>query len=685
MVQWMKLPSLNTGLIKIMIKNDPCAIPVLGIFLLSSFYWSYTSIMRFYALNAHTFDLGVNVQFAWVFMHDPISYYGIVFKPIVWIIFPIFLPHNDPLILAFQSVFITLAMIPLYGIAKHLLKHNVAAFFISLSYTLFPLIAGMYWFDFHYQVLFPTLFLSGYYFYLKKSYKPSLILFVLSAIVRFPYILLMCIFSIILLFDVIKKSKRENLRDTKEFRFIITLFLILWIYLGFIFLKYYSANPASLTQSFTANAYLPTTQIQQSPLFNIDNKVFTLTIIFLAFLGLPLLSPRFLMLTLPYIYLLIFANFPHYYFPLVFQYQYGGMIIPFLYLGTLDALSKFPTPGNKPAKNKARLYFKDIKTRISITIVLIMILFSLVYQPFGPFNTKYTGAYFDASQNLNVNWVRFNALEKVIAMIPFSNPNFVVQENLPQIFPRPLLDGSVQTTSVIAPNVTPPYLYLIPVHKNVRIDYALFDFAPNPTNSFDAVLVPAGINQAATPYEIASIFYQSGEYGILAYADGIVLLELNYTGPIKYYTPYEQLYPATMFDLGYAVSNTASLPNERIVQNQIVVSNITTFSVIWFGPYTYLGPGKYNVTFELMTTNTSSQNTALLGIHADYGQVFYGSTDVNGSLFKAPDKWTNFTITVTLDNFQDLIEFYAYSGHWIGSLSLEGVYVEEIAPPNSTI
>ncbi|MEM0136833.1 MAG: DUF2079 domain-containing protein [Thermoplasmata archaeon] len=129
-------------------------------------------------------------------MHHPFQFYP---NLILWVIFPVFIPQSFPLILAFQAAFITAGIFPIYGIAKHYLKLNSAAMLIAISYLLYPYLSGMYWFDFHYQALFLTIFLIVYYLFIKTRYKSAFILLILAGLTRYPYIFFIILLSFIII------------------------------------------------------------------------------------------------------------------------------------------------------------------------------------------------------------------------------------------------------------------------------------------------------------------------------------------------------------------------------------------------------------------------------------------------------------------------------------------------------
>ncbi|WP_449462581.1 DUF2079 domain-containing protein [Tardisphaera miroshnichenkoae] len=666
---------------------DPFLLILIALYLAFSVYWSWISIMKYFALNASVWDLGVNMDSAWYFIWDPLSALGLLYKPILWVIFPLFLPKSYPIILTFQAFFASFAAFPIYWIAKRMLKNRFTSLLIASSYFIFPLAAGMYWFDWHYQVMFVTLFPLGYLLYLKRRFAASFVAFALSGFTRYPYFALVAGFATILVAEGLYE-RRRGLEDRDAFRFSLALLLFWLLYAGFVLFRYAGGDVFGLLTGFEGTAHFVAASSPQeaTPFLNIDYKIFNLALIFLPFLGLPLLSKRFAPLTLVYVYITIYSNSWTYQFPASFKLQYGPLIIPFLYLGFIDALSSLRGPSGGPvaAKLKAwRASLSQNSVKFAALMIVIMALLASVYEPFGPFNNKYTQGYFDVGQETQVNWVRYDALEKVTAMIPYDDPYFITQNNIPEVFPRP---GSTEIGLQEVTNFANNYMYVnnqvliydLYLRKYVSIDYALFDFAPNAYMAFNS---NAGNPKATVPYLVARAFYDSGDYGIVAYADGVFLLKKGYHGPIQYYVPYAQFYPSSLF--ANVSTYLKSTPENENILEFVNVNRSSSLQKLWYGPWTDLGPGTYSATFELETNNTSASNSLELSVLYDYGAHWVGTLNVNGSEFKA-DTWVNFTVPFALHNFENSVEFPGWSTGWNGTILIKGVYVQETGKPNST-
>jgi hypothetical protein len=131
-------------------------------------------------------------------------------------------------------------------------------------------------------------------------------------------------------------------------------------------------------------------------------------------------------------------------------------------------------------------------------------------------------------------------------------------------------------------------------------------------NSYNLIM-PDQINTTKPQYAIANSprwwfteFYGSGKYGILAEVYGVVLLEKSYNGSPVYYVPYNAYFDHNSFAFG---------------------------SNFWYGPYTGLAPGIYNITYQLKSSNTSKSNAIVLEVTANGGSTILSSEQINNSVF----------------------------------------------------
>ena len=201
---------------------------IIGV-VLYSILWSFISIEKYDALNASVYDLGFSMQGLWFVTHEirsPYDFYSLfVSKGLLYLLAPLYYVMSAPLLLILQSVALGIGSLPIYGIASNKLKDNKIALAISIFYLIYFPMAGINWFDFHYQMFFIVLFLFGYYLYIKERYLYSVIVLGISGLVRYPYYIFPMLFSfLILLESTANKIRSHSFVIEKKFYLLIQKF-----------------------------------------------------------------------------------------------------------------------------------------------------------------------------------------------------------------------------------------------------------------------------------------------------------------------------------------------------------------------------------------------------------------------------------------------------------------------------
>jgi len=640
------------------LKNKVPLIILLLIFASFSILWSYISVMRVYSLNITVSGFGMVLQNGWSFLSNPLNQQSILHS-IIFIIFPLFLFKSYSLVLAFQAIFITLGIFPLYGIALHILKKKHIAMMIAIAYLIYPYIAGMYWFSFLYQALFPTLFLTAYYFYLKERYKISLVLFLLSGLTLFSFMVFSILFSLITIIECLYHRRHSEYDRVKMHFSLILLISSLSI---FLIINYSNINAGILGNM---SMYIPK---HIDPFKNIDYKMNVLLIVLVPLLALPVISKRFIIFFIPYFYALFYITTSPDIIPSFLSYQFAPLVLPFLFLGFIDTLQNLfeeeniEEPRTKVEKLKNEL--ANPRFKFTALMLVLVILFATVYQPIGPFN-QYSQANFDLKQSTSANFTVYNNLQKIISLILSNDPYVLTQNNLPEVYPRPLAYGMPLITGItnFTSNITATKIYINNSGKLImpRIDYILSYL----NSSWYLYGKP-------NMHNFNNILYSSGEYGILAEASGIVLLKKNYTGQIEYYAPMKENFNVNQLKAG---------PISTLKNGIIYANNISSWQIIWYGPYITLPPGVFNITFQLETSNNSKNNVLTLDVSNNTGKSVLFSIYVKGSEFSKINTWQNITITFNNTDFLNGVEFRGISSNWNGTIAIKGIYLKQVAPP----
>lgn len=636
---------------------------VVAVFLVYFAVWSFIVISRYLSLNAYVFDLGINMERGWELYYGGLSPYEflkvIAFSGIVYVVSPITITGNYIILLCFQTLILGAGVFPVYLISRKILSNRKLSFLISATYLLYFPLAGINWYGFHYQSLFIPLFLFGYYFYLSKRYKWSLFLFALSGMSRFPYMIFPWIFSV----EIIAQSlfhkyweKEEYNPSTLKYALILLIVATIFLVLGLLF----SGNISGLNGNINNDTSLGYS-------FNIDNKIMTLLLLLAPLLFLPLLSIRWIIVMIPFYFLVVSSNYLGYSFPHIFELQYPSGAIPFIFLGFIESISRIEFKSNLKSIYKSKLTkFTTGKFKIVLTAFIVTLLFASVYQPYGPLNNS-SSDNFSLHKALDVNMTTYNELIKMVGLIPSNSGNILYQDNLPELLPRVLgQQQNIYASTAILKNVTVENAITnhFPVKNGTGVSYTSIEYA---IADVENIYYHTGIN---TMSSLLPVLYDSGQYQILSEGSGLVLLKRDYSGPVLNYIPYKETFKAAQF-----INGTSWLDGNA----SITGTNLTN-TLIWHGPWTYIFPGNYTVNFDLSTSNNSNQYSMLIETTTNATQIVLNSTIIYGSNFLKDNTWQSISLNFTSQGFYSDIEFLGLSYDWQGSISMRNITVKQYSP-----
>lgn len=646
-------------------------------------YWTSLTVTKFFAMNAFVYDLGLAMQRMWVSTHPTaVSLSGylwdLLMSPFQFVISPISLPQSYPLLLAVQSAALGLAAIPLYLIGRAELKSKMASLCIAVAYLLYFPLAGVNYFDFHFQAFFIPLFLLGYYLLSTKHYVWAVSIFLLAGGTTFGYMALISLFSVLSL--SIQFSKRTFLGEPLN-RPLVILFTTLLIVSTLFFATQYYVLRA--TESAQAVSLATSTAIAVNP----SNSIMLFALLLLPVVFLPLYSRLWALMLLPFGYLSLYSQCCSSTF--VFQRQYSSAFIPFVFLGVIFAIVDLSrASGVEPKYLKENLFMRSYQylrsnrtgraTTMALTVLVITILVATVYQPYGPFNAGSNNDFY-VSQTTRVNWTQYNEFTSLVKLIPSSSPYVLFQLDMPELLPRPLpfnqtpliptYQDWLNVSVYDAVHNTFPLKLANGQVVSVPIDFAIdnpYGNVPN-SNYFTYAWKPN-----ISMYNFISVLFNSGKYGVLGEAGGMLLLERGYSGPTKYYEPYSASFSASQLCDG--------LTNECPSGLQAISGTVPVGAHLWYGPYTTLSPGTYRVTYTLMATNISPENHYYLGGVADYGRVTFGGAVISGRNFTTSGQWTAISVVIHVNNTYVTVELPGWNEGWSGSVSIKRISVVQLAP-----
>ncbi|WP_449462610.1 DUF2079 domain-containing protein [Tardisphaera miroshnichenkoae] len=615
--------------------SKPSLIVLIGVVAYSA-YWSWFSLTRYYDLYAGWLDLGVELGFMESVVRGSSLISLFLDSPLHFIISPLIIFRSPQLFLVLQACAIGAAALPLYGIARAQLGDELSAAFISLSYLIyFPLAPGN-GFDFHMQVFFPTFFLSGYYLYIRGKKGASFAFFTLSAFIRKLYEVFPALFAVIVLADAL--AHREK-RKRDELAFPLALLALSLSLLGAQYLLAFR-SPSSVV-SFLPGKGLPSGPSALGQ--NLVYKAYTVVALFLPLLFLPLLSRRWLLFTLPYFFALFALNYWAYGFPSFLQYAYG--VVPFLYLGAIEGARRV---GRKISGRK-----------VAAALLVVVSLFALFYEPYGPFfspssfHPPYLSPYYENDYDGELlssppDFSLYGNLTKVLSYVPPS-ASLLTDNDVPEAY---------YVRDVEAPygQLSGPYLG--------DFDYVLLDLHVQNQVPSVRLLQWYSPRLNVTMVDVANAYLKKG-YGMLAEGDGVVLMKANYSGPLLYYSPLEVSYPSSFF---FRNGSSSCVCGPYDVLPTLVVTGMSySIGHVLYGPYSVLFPGKFLVTFALSAPR--GENVTVY-VSADGGAVMLASEEAMAS-----GGTQDVTLALSLNEFYGWVGFGAR-----GASAIEGVGVVQVAP-----
>ncbi|MDP7983006.1 MAG: DUF2079 domain-containing protein, partial [Conexivisphaerales archaeon] len=346
-------------------------------------YWSWFSITRYYDLFATYWDLGAFLSSMRQVMEGQNLPFYALDRPFLFLLSPLIVFRSAPLMLVLQTLFIGGGALPLYGVARRHVGEG-ASVALSVAYLAYFPLAPVNAFDLHMQAFFPLLFLAGYYFYERGNLWPSLILLALSGSVRGAYEIFPALFSLLLLVDLAVARLFTAAKPSYPFGFAPLSPMperkkaalsssLLCISASFLLAYYLMVLRSPSSVLGLAHGSPAAAAGISSILADYPQKAYSLFALFFPLLLIPLLSKRWILFYVPYVFALVYTGYWGYEFPFD---QYVAGIAPFLFLGAVDGLSLLSRVG-KPKK-------------VAALVLLALAFFDVFYEPYGPLFSPYS-------------------------------------------------------------------------------------------------------------------------------------------------------------------------------------------------------------------------------------------------------------------------------------------------------
>ena len=626
------------------------AIPLVFLGVLS--WYNYLMVESY---NYTIFDLGLSYRLLYLFAYHHIIIFNgtnILFSPspfgkFIFIPLSVLLYLYDSVVtpLLIQIIVIASGGYAVFRIAQMKTGSLLISLIIEAAYFLYPATYGFMTHGGNYQVLIEGFILIGYMFYIQGKWVYAFLAFAMASLTNIwaPLIVFGFIFV-----DYITQNKLYYFHNVKAYynkikslhlkkgaelfylsliAFDVIIFAQSLHYAGG-FYSLLSASRISLPstgQSSTLHSYF-----YQNFLSNLGSyKLPFLSNVLSPVLFIPVFTPY--ILPILFYFLIIFSETNNISYYIILQ-QYPYLFASFVFIGTIHFFKEMTAhPVN----------IGNAKKLAAIMLIASIVSFSL-YSPFS------VSSFENSSVQNQIDVTTFDTdLTFGLSLIPLNSSVFI-QNDLPQLMNR-------------------EEVYMPGFYHNESVDYA--------------VIIPFGFSPISKAYGgyssyWAQHFQNNLSYGVYEDIMGAIVYKLNYSHQPVFYVPFNQvILPGEDGLNGYG----------QIINNTLIISNFNDVyhNTLWGGGYTSLSPGEYSFTFQVMVTNTSSRNVYVQYIWADLGQINLHTAVINGSDFRNPGQWKNFTTILAIDQFYTGVECPAIFSKWNGTIEFRGVTIEQVGPAMS--
>ena len=690
--------------------------------------WLFISINQLHSLRLSVFNFGVNIQAAWAVLHEPIARLpaeifvaggAVLLSPLAY--------SSAEAWLVLQTIALASTSLLGYLIAIRLGLPPILCGIVSVVPLMYFGFAGQNLQGFNYEVLFTPFFMGSYLAAISGHPRLGVLLAVLASLLFFPVAALTLLFGALLVLSrvFLKLGNWYRMRlvgvdtDSTGIRLLralqgeLSFNVESTLYTTGVFLAggtillcgYALAHVYSV--GFSTSYLLHTSSSQSGISFNLTNKVITILVVIGSVAFIPLLSPRWMLMLVPFFSLEFFVNYPSFVYPNVVFQWYTFLFTAFVFLGLIDGLVRLhrgtswlnrlhhhlsrwlpktsetgnrskPLGYSRRRSRHARGQPSALSVSAAAGMALLISLSGSAYflEPFGPGVISSDQADFKLGQILDFNNSIYLGLVALDGLIPSQEPRVLFQNDMPEILPRPILPQGSTTPFVIGPSDIVAHNLTFEGFNGgwYPIDpaYVLGNPWPIPFGDFSV--------QGNFPYNISMQqalvkLYGSSSYGIYGEMDGLILLKHNFTGPMRLYEPYFDNYSPSVF-----FSATG-----RLDQNQcggcMIIPPLQQNKTAWYGPYTYLSPGLYRASFHLGIEDWNADSSILLSVQANSGTLVLNQSLVTSNARTSSIDNLVENITFDVSNGPIAIEFAGLHSNFSGFLYFHGVTVRQIAPP----
>lgn len=328
--------------------------------------YGYISYKKYQSFSYYDYDLAIFNQVSWNTVHGNFMYstiregvyekdgiqkrIGLFFKehatPVILFFLPVYAVFQSPLtLLMLQTLFLGIASIPLFFIAKRQLHAGWAVLFVLL-YFLYPALGYINLFEFHPTCFVPFFIFLAFHLYLKRIYLPYILFLLLAMFCKEDISIIVFMFGLYALIDF---ARKKQLKAGLEWAIPPLAFGLIWAVLiykvispmlnakGYVFGEFFREMGGSfggiVKTAITKPVYTLKFIFKVAP--PMINKPLYLVQIFVPLLFASFLSPLLLLIIIPQLFLYLASSKPT---PSTIYFQYTASIIPIIFISAVNGI-----------------------------------------------------------------------------------------------------------------------------------------------------------------------------------------------------------------------------------------------------------------------------------------------------------------------------------------------------------
>ena len=634
----------------------------------------YLTLVKYYTFHATAWDLGVFSQSFYTTLNFKTLFYNnlelgshfhVHFSPTLFLCLPFYAIYQSPVtLLVVQAIVVALGGVPLYYLARKEFGSPAYSIVFTALYLLYPALHGANLYDFHPEAFVPLFGFTAIYFFRNEKWGKYLVFLLLLLMVKEDMALVAMGIGFYGLLNNAKLLLKKRFNKAMIASLLTVLIGVAWLFFAFFMVSYFvrldgygslwdygyshhtenvygetegKGGPLGVLSHIISNPMEMITQLSYLP---------SQKLIFFATLFLPLCMFAFLdipsvLLFLPTLLEFMLASNPNY---TAIKFHYAFQLTPTIFVATANGIRKISAMCDE----------KPVKKRVLTHVLSIMLVGTLI-------TLLFTTPMLMQNVPLTVN-EKDKARQRLISLIPLAdNPHVLTQNDyFPQVSNSNYSYAYWNTSSVdyiLIDICSPWFKYQDPAPDEYVAIYG------EPKMRFD---------------ELARKCVESGEFGLLAQAESLLLYKRGYEGNLSAYFPYTRStnWQMLYFSDAIVVNDPTSI-SQKVLLHRASDGPAPTF---WYGPYLEAPPGEYEAKFMLRITNFTDRDILSLDIVNDFGEKTLAQSTLTSGNFSKVDVWQEFTLSFKLDEPAFTIEFRGMDASNATDIYLDCITLNQVAP-----